>query len=130
MNQYVNLESRPLTAEAYVSALATIPGLLDLAKNPFLLTLALEILPSIVKDKQGLSTVMMTRCLLFSMFASSWFDVNKRRLQNSPLNKIDRGKKGQLFDRGFVSQGLNYVTRLAEEILVRLQANSISPVYP
>ncbi|KAF9081019.1 hypothetical protein BGX23_001392, partial [Mortierella sp. AD031] len=47
VEQYVQHEPRTWTKEDYMDRLTTIPSLLDMATNPFLLTLSLEVLPSV-----------------------------------------------------------------------------------
>ncbi|KAG0050804.1 WD_REPEATS_REGION domain-containing protein, partial [Linnemannia elongata] len=64
VSRYAPLEPRPWVTKDYMRMLTTIPNLMGLVKNPFLLTLALEALPSITESKQDLSTVKVTRVQL------------------------------------------------------------------
>ncbi|KAG0300523.1 WD_REPEATS_REGION domain-containing protein, partial [Linnemannia gamsii] len=50
--RYVPLEPRPWVTEDYMLMLTTIPNLMDLVRNPFLLTLTLEALPSVTRSQQ------------------------------------------------------------------------------
>ncbi|KAG0215375.1 hypothetical protein BGX33_001224 [Mortierella sp. NVP41] len=49
VKQYVPLEPRTWVKKDYMDKLTTIPNLMDLVKNPFLLTLALKVLPTVVR---------------------------------------------------------------------------------
>lgn len=78
--------------------LTTIPNLLDLVKNPFLLTLALEALPNVTEGKKDLSAVLVTRVQLYDIFVVHWLDVNKRRLESSSLTAHERAALDQLLE--------------------------------
>ncbi|KAG0206154.1 hypothetical protein BGX33_007572, partial [Mortierella sp. NVP41] len=54
VTRYVPLEPRTWVTEDYMRMLTTIPNLLELVKNPFLLTLALEALPGVTKGENDL----------------------------------------------------------------------------
>ncbi|KAF9096644.1 hypothetical protein BGX29_008481, partial [Mortierella sp. GBA35] len=58
--QLWTLEPRPWITEDYMRMLTTIPNLLDLAKNPFLLTLAFEVLPDVTEGNDNLSSIRIT----------------------------------------------------------------------
>ncbi|KAF9149024.1 WD_REPEATS_REGION domain-containing protein, partial [Linnemannia schmuckeri] len=78
VGQYVPLKPRTWTIQNYMEKLTTIPNLLNLVKNPFLLTLALETLPDVTEGKVDLSAVLVTRVQLYDIFVEHWLDVNKR----------------------------------------------------
>lgn len=60
--------------------LTTIPNLLDLVKNLFLLTLSLEALSGVTEGEDDLSTIKITRVQLYDTFVRHWLAVNSRRL--------------------------------------------------
>ncbi|KAF9271899.1 hypothetical protein BGZ68_002924, partial [Mortierella alpina] len=70
------------STEDYMSTLKSIPNMMDLVKNPFLLSLSLRALPLVVKDEDDLSKVKVTRLTLYNSFTDQWLDTNKRRLAN------------------------------------------------
>ncbi|KAG0282449.1 hypothetical protein BGZ96_000467, partial [Linnemannia gamsii] len=127
VEQYVPLEPRTWNTNDYMEKLTTIPNLLDLVRNPFLLTLALESLPGVTEGKeQVLSTINITRVQLYDTFVNHWLDVNKRRLEgNIALPMDDRDMLIQLVDAGFTSLGLDYATRLALAIFERQNGNPV-----
>ncbi|KAG0274123.1 hypothetical protein BGZ96_004487, partial [Linnemannia gamsii] len=113
---YVPLEPRMWVTEDYMDKLTTIPNLLDLVKNPFLLTLCLEALPNVVHGKSDLSRLRVTRVQLYDTFVQHWLGVNKRRLQD---NKLDRGNQlafDELLDDGFELNGIEFQQDLAAAI--------------
>ncbi|KAG9063962.1 WD repeats region domain-containing protein [Linnemannia hyalina] len=125
VTRYVPLEPRPWVTEDYMRMLTTIPNLMDLVKIPFLLTLALEALPSIAEGKQDLSTVRVTRVQLYDTFVVHWLGVNKRRLQSNVLSQDDRRVLNQLLDAGFISMGTDYAMRLALAIFEKQNGNPV-----
>ncbi|KAG9067040.1 hypothetical protein KI688_012952 [Linnemannia hyalina] len=125
VEQYVPLEPRSWRAEDYMDKLTTIPNLMDLVKNPFLLSLALEALPGVVEGKQDLSTIMITRAQLYDTFVEHWSNVNKRRLQSNTLSMADRIVFDELLDMGFVSKSIDYSARLALAIFEQQEGNPI-----
>ncbi|KAG9067049.1 hypothetical protein KI688_012961 [Linnemannia hyalina] len=125
VEQYVPLEPRTWRTEDYMNKLTTIPNLIDLVKNPFLLSLALEALPGVVEDKQDLSTIKITRAQLYDTFVEHWSNVNKRRLQSNTLSMADRIIFDELLDMGFVSKSIEYSTRLALAIFEKQEGNPI-----
>ena len=78
VDQYVLLERRVWQKVDYMHALTAIPNLIDLVRNPFLLTLCLEALPSIVQGKTDLSSLRVTRIQLYDNFVAHWLGMNKR----------------------------------------------------
>ncbi|KAF8934438.1 hypothetical protein BGZ47_010368 [Haplosporangium gracile] len=113
VEQYVPLEPRTWSTQDYMDKLTTISNLMDLVKNPFLLLLALEVLPHVVKGHQDLSTIKIVRIQLYDTFVNHWLNVNKRRLRSNPLSKQDSDMMEMLEEAEFEEMGVNYSTRLA-----------------
>ncbi|KAG0292992.1 hypothetical protein BGZ96_003448 [Linnemannia gamsii] len=95
-----------------------IPNLMDLVKNPFLLTLCLEALPNIVEGKTDLSQLRVTRVQLYDTFAQHWLGVNKRRLQDQMrmLSSDSQLAFDALVEDGFESNGIKFQQDLAGAI--------------
>ncbi|KAF9120500.1 hypothetical protein BGW39_011316, partial [Mortierella sp. 14UC] len=123
--QYVPPEPRTWTTQDYMDKLTTIPNLMDLVKNPFLLTLALEALPKVTDGQLDLSVIKITRVQLYDTFVDHWLDVNKRCLQCNVLSKEDQATLDELVEAGFVSVGVDYSTRLATAIFEQQEGNPI-----
>ncbi|KAG9069576.1 hypothetical protein KI688_010480 [Linnemannia hyalina] len=125
VDKYVPLEPRTWTTKDYMDRLTTIPNLMDLVKNPFLLSLSLEALPGVTEGKQDLSAIKITRVQLYDTFIRHWLAVNSRRLQRSVLSKEDRDVLDQLLEAGFISMGVDYSTRLASAISEHQDGNPV-----
>ncbi|KAG0297331.1 hypothetical protein BGZ96_006895 [Linnemannia gamsii] len=126
VQQYVPLEPRTWNTNDYMDRLITIPNLLDLVRNPFLLSLALEALPGVTEGKQDFSTIKITRVQLYDIFMNYWLDVNKRRLEgNSALSMDDCDMLDQLVTEGFTFLCLDYSTRLAIAIFELQDGNPV-----
>ncbi|KAG9067214.1 hypothetical protein KI688_011996 [Linnemannia hyalina] len=116
--QYVPLEPWTWTKEDYMDRLTTIPGLIGLVKNPFLLSLALGAMPAVVESKDNLSRVRVNRVQLYDSFVQHWLRVNKRRLRNQNL-KLSRDEQrmiDELLDDGFEERGIKFQADLAAAI--------------
>ncbi|KAG0258432.1 hypothetical protein BGZ95_004983, partial [Linnemannia exigua] len=107
VSRYVPIKPRPWVTERYMQMLTTIPSLMDLVKNPFLLTLTLEALPEPAES--------ITRVELYDHFVEQWLDANMRRLQKNALSKEDRATL-ELVDAGNVSLLIDYSMKLAQDI--------------
>ncbi|KAF9085657.1 hypothetical protein BGX23_009486 [Mortierella sp. AD031] len=116
VERYVPLEPRTWVKKDYMDRLRTIPNLMDLVKNPFLLTLALEALPSVVQGKGDLSRIRVTRVELYDTFVVHWLGVNKRRLQDQKLDGANRIALEILLTDGFERNGVLYQKELATAI--------------
>ncbi|KAF9120049.1 hypothetical protein BGW39_011703 [Mortierella sp. 14UC] len=116
VEKYVPLEPRTWVKEDYMDKLTTIPNLMDLVKNPFLLTLALEALPMVVKGKADLTRLRITRVELYDIFVVHWLGVNKRRLQDLKLKEVKLEALGVLLDDGFERNGVLFQKELAAAI--------------
>ncbi|KAG9062607.1 hypothetical protein KI688_004909 [Linnemannia hyalina] len=125
IEQYVPLEPRTWSTEDYMDKLTTIPNLMDLVTNPFLLLLALEALPDVTKGNQDLSTIKIVRIQLYDTFVNHWLNVNNRRLQSNPLSKQDYDMLGMLEDAGFEAMGVDYCTRLASAMFEKLNGKAV-----
>ncbi|KAF9096287.1 hypothetical protein BGX23_011677 [Mortierella sp. AD031] len=125
VDQYVPLEPRTWSTGDYMDKLTTIPNLMDLVKNPFLLTLALEALPGVTEGKQDLSTMKITRVQLYDTFVRHWLNVNKRRLEAGVFSKEEHDILDQLLEADFTLLGIEYSMRLAFAIFNKQDGNPI-----
>ncbi|KAG0302867.1 WD_REPEATS_REGION domain-containing protein, partial [Linnemannia gamsii] len=116
VERYVPLEPRTWVKEDYMDKLETIPNLMDLVTNPFLLKLALEALPSVVQGRTDLSRLRFTRAQLYDNFALHWLAVNKRRLWDQKLGEVKSVAFEQLLDAGFEQYVIKFQQDLADAI--------------
>ncbi|KAG9071588.1 WD repeats region domain-containing protein [Linnemannia hyalina] len=115
IEKFVPLIPRTWVKKDYMDKLTTIPNLMELVRNPFLLTLALEALPSVVDGRSDLSRLKITRVELYDTFVDHWLKVNKRRLQDQTLKDRHKAFEDHLAD-GFVQSGIVFQKELAEAI--------------
>ncbi|KAG0290269.1 hypothetical protein BGZ98_003526, partial [Dissophora globulifera] len=97
----------------YLRALELIPNLQDLVKNPFLLTLTMEVLPRMVDPGQELTSVQVTRVALYDQFVEQWLERGKRRLADKDLSSQERKDFERLADDGFTLNGIGFLKDLA-----------------
>ncbi|OAQ24028.1 WD40 repeat-like protein [Linnemannia elongata AG-77] len=104
------------SSEEYMHKLAAIPNLMDLVKNPFLLTLALKALPGLVASNKDLASILITCVRLYDMFVDQWLETNRQRIQPNKLSQKDLEAYTSLMDDDFIGCGIDYLLRLAAAI--------------
>ncbi|KAG0372337.1 hypothetical protein BGX24_000381 [Mortierella sp. AD032] len=111
--------------EEYMKKLKSIPNMMELVKNPFLLTLSLKSLPSVCQEIPDVTKVKATRLMLYDRFIEQWIEVSKRRIESVlhtyPFEK--RQAFENLADEGFVNAVLTYSKNLATHITQRNDNN-------
>ncbi|KAG0068612.1 hypothetical protein BGZ89_004405 [Linnemannia elongata] len=115
VEKFVPLIPRTWVKRDYMEKLTNIPNLMDLVRNPFLLTLALEALPSVVEGRSDLSRLKITHAELYDRFVDHWLEANKRRLQDQTL-KDKRQAFEDLLTDGFIQSGIIFQKELASAI--------------
>ncbi|KAF9086993.1 hypothetical protein BGX23_008424 [Mortierella sp. AD031] len=118
--------NRPIwSVEEYMDTLAQIPNLLQLATNPFLLTLSLRSLPDIVKDNLDPSTIKMTRLRLYDNFINQWLEINRQRLTSMKHDTATKAALEELIDGGFKEIAIDFLQDLAAAIYKEQDGQSI-----
>lgn len=113
------------SAEEYMDKMTAIPNVMDLVKNPFLLTLALKALPGLVASNKDLSSIRITRVGLYDTFVHQWLEMNRLRLQRIALTKDEQEAFNALEDAGFLSYGIDYLRRLSVAIFKEQDGNPV-----
>ncbi|KAF9351063.1 hypothetical protein BGX26_010825 [Mortierella sp. AD094] len=103
-------------AETYLKALKDIQGLDDLVKNPFLLKLTMDVLPSLLKEADNPSLKKITRVELYDEFIKQWLDRSKNKLQNSSMSQRDRDDFKTLTSSVFELSGKGFLKDLSAAI--------------
>jgi len=116
IQQYVSLNQPLWQIDDYKNALELIPSLKDLVKNPFLMTLSLEVLPRMIDPGQQLSTARVTRVGLYDHFVEQWLERGKRRLGEKDMSPQTKAMFERLSAEGFTANGIEYLKRLAAAI--------------
>ncbi|KAF9907933.1 hypothetical protein EC991_010372 [Linnemannia zychae] len=104
--------------EEYMDKLINIPNLMDLVSNPFLLTLALDSLPSVVESEKELSMIRITRVQLYDSFTVRWLKVNHARLKEIQLSETERSELNSLADGNFLHHGIQFQKDLSTAIFM------------
>ncbi|KAF9147881.1 hypothetical protein BG015_010415 [Linnemannia schmuckeri] len=112
------------SAGKYMDALTAIPNIMDLVKNPFLLTLALKALPGLVASNKDLSSICITRVGLYDMFIDQWLEMNRLRIQPSKLSQRDLEAFASMHN-DFIGYGVDYLLRLAAAIFKEQDGNPV-----
>ncbi|KAF9366593.1 hypothetical protein BGX34_000613 [Mortierella sp. NVP85] len=113
ITQYVSMY-RPLwEIDDYKKALDLIPSLKELVKNPFLMSLSLEVMPRMVDSGQDLSATHITRMALYDQFIEHWLERGKKRLGEKNLTSQARAAFEGLIDEGFTRNGIDYLKKLS-----------------
>jgi len=116
IEQYVSVH-RPLwEAEEYKKALELIPSLKELVKNPFLMSLSLEVLPRMMDQGQDLATTHITRVELYDQFIEHWLERGKKRLGEKNLSSQARAAFENLTGEGFTQNGIHFLKQLCVAI--------------
>ncbi|KAK3828430.1 MAG: hypothetical protein J3Q66DRAFT_434963 [Benniella sp.] len=116
IDQYVSVY-RPLwEAGEYKRALEGIPSLKELVKNPFLMSLSLEVLPRMMDQGQDLSTTHITRVELYDQFIEHWLERGKKRLGEKNLSSQAMVAFENLTGEGFTQNGIHFLKQLCAAI--------------
>ncbi|KAF9968401.1 hypothetical protein BGZ73_000137, partial [Actinomortierella ambigua] len=123
--KYVITKAPLWTTKQYVDVLDQIPSLQELVKNPFLLTLSLEVLPRLVYPGNNLTATRVTRVALYDEFVGLWLEQGKKRLGNKDLNPQARADFDRLTDEGFTQNGISFLKDMASVIYKNQAGNPV-----
>ncbi|KAF9344565.1 hypothetical protein BGX34_005521, partial [Mortierella sp. NVP85] len=90
INEYVSIHQPLWEAKDYKQALDLIPSLKELVKNPFLMTLSLEVMPRMMDPGEHLSATHVTKVGLYDHFIEHWLERGKKRLGEKKLSPQSR----------------------------------------
>ncbi|KAF9199480.1 hypothetical protein BGZ49_010385 [Haplosporangium sp. Z 27] len=125
IKQFISKKESRWALENYRKAFEDIPNLLDLVKNPFLLTLSLQTLPNMVDLQVDLSTVRITRVRLYDEFLRSWLERGKIRLEEKVLTDEEKREFNELDNEGFERNATYFLMDLAVAILEKHSGNHV-----
>jgi len=116
INEYVSIHQPLWEAKDYKQALDLIPSLKELVKNPFLMTLSLEVMPRMMDPGEHLSATHVTKVGLYDHFIEHWLERGKKRLGEKKLSPQSRAAFESLIDEGFTRNGIDFLKKLAVAI--------------
>ncbi|CAO3565913.1 unnamed protein product [Mortierella alpina] len=112
--------NRPVwSAEDYMDRLRKIANLLELATNPFLLSISLRLLPTIFKDGLDASAAptSITESKLIDIFIQEWLEVNRKRVVFMKQFEGAQPELEELVHEGFIETGIEFLRDLAAAML-------------
>jgi len=113
IHEYVSIHQPLWEAKDYKQALDLIPSLKELVKNPFLMTLSLEVMPRMMDPGEHLSVTHVTKIKLYDHFIEHWLERGKKRLGEKKLTPQSRAAFESLIDEGFTRNGIDFLKKLA-----------------
>ncbi|KAI8346005.1 hypothetical protein B0O80DRAFT_503828 [Mortierella sp. GBAus27b] len=125
IQQYVATHQPMWRAEDYKQALDLIPSLKDLVKNPFLMTLSLDVLPRMMDPGKHLSAAHVTRVALYDHFVEQWLERGKKRLGEKDMSRQTKAAFEKLSAEGFTLSGIEYLKALAVAIYKEQGGNPV-----
>ncbi len=115
VDQYKKAHSEgPWSVAQYKEALKQ-PDLKELVGNPFLLKIALSVLPEL-SEKLRVAAQRFTRIALYGQFVKSWFERSQERLAQIGLSENEKEAFEILHDEGFTEHGIGFSKDLALEM--------------
>lgn len=111
--------------DEYMKKLESIPNMMELVKNPFLLLLSLRTLPSVYQEIPDVTTVKATRVMLYDRFIDQWIQVSQRRIQDvlHVYPSDQQFEFEELVNEGFSEAVMSYAKNLAAHIVTRHDNN-------
>jgi hypothetical protein len=125
IEQYVSLNQPLWRIEGYKQALEHIPSLKDLVKNPFMMTLALDVLPRMIDPSEEQPSTQVTRVALYDYFVEQWLEREKRRFAEMDMDPQTKSAFERLSAEGFTLNGIEYMKMLASSIYKEQDGNPI-----
>ncbi|CAO3574615.1 unnamed protein product [Mortierella alpina] len=113
------------STENYMDKLRSIPNMMELVKNPFLLSLALRALPGVVKDGADITKIKVTRLTLYNSFIDQWLEISERRLRTIKLSADAESARQELLDDDFVTVVSDFLKNLAAAIFKEQDGNPV-----
>ncbi|MCX8566900.1 MAG: WD40 repeat [Glomeribacter sp. 1016415] len=113
IHQYVKYTQAQWSAEDYQARLARIPNVKELLGTPFLLKMALSVLPTLDEARPG--QVALTRIKLYEQFVQTWIERSLARLDaiQSKLTETQKSAFYGLKDEGFIEHSQTFNTDFA-----------------
>ncbi|KAF9354873.1 hypothetical protein BGX26_007258 [Mortierella sp. AD094] len=130
IEQYVSMDQRPWKSTDYQRAFKSIPQLLGLVKNPFLLALSMEVLPSMVDLQQNLTNAKITRVSLYDQFVDLWLERGRKRLREKILSEQGKRTFKRLVNDGFKQHGVRFMKELSVSMYEKQSGNPVVEYVP
>jgi WD40 repeat protein len=113
INEYVSIHQPLWEANDYKQALDLIPSLKELVRNPFMMTLTLEVMPRMMDPGEHLSSTQFTMVDLYDHFIEHWLERGKKRLGEKKMNPQSKAAYESMIDEGFTQNGIDFLKKLS-----------------
>ncbi|KAG0311691.1 WD_REPEATS_REGION domain-containing protein [Linnemannia gamsii] len=117
-------------AKEYMSKLESVPRLMELVRNPFMLTVALKALPAILDGITDVHHIRMTRLSLYHFFIVEWIRLGKLRLLSMKLDPGMTEILEGLLEDGFSSTVIEFLKDVATAIFQEQDGNPVVQFSP
>ncbi|KAF9118539.1 hypothetical protein BG015_006586, partial [Linnemannia schmuckeri] len=111
--------SRVWSVQQYMETLTDIPNLMELVKNPYILSFILELLPTIAESSLDVLRSRVSFDALYKYIFDHWMRVGKQRLHGKMMSSAEQQALGKLTEYGFGTACMNYLKDLAVEIFTK-----------
>ncbi|KAF9972953.1 Transducin (beta)-like 1 X-linked receptor 1, partial [Modicella reniformis] len=125
INQHMSAHKTLWEMHHYILALDQIPGLKDLAKNPLLLSLAMEVFSQMTNPGRHILMSRFIKVRFYDHLAENWFERSQKRLEKQDLSPQAREAFEMLTADGFTLNGVNYMKELAVAIYKNQGGNTV-----
>ncbi|KAF9911806.1 hypothetical protein EC991_002108 [Linnemannia zychae] len=105
--------------QQYMKTLADIPNLMELVKNPYILSFVLSLLPEFAGSAQDTSRSRASFDALYKRIFDNWMAVAKKRLSSKTMTGKERNAFIALLDGGFSATFMGTLKELAVDIYKR-----------
>ncbi|KAF9126089.1 hypothetical protein BGW39_006873 [Mortierella sp. 14UC] len=111
----------------YMDKLKSMAGMMELAKNPFLLKLSLMALPSLSRDIPDTTRVKTGRLMLYDRFIEQWIEVSRVRIESALQTYSSEAQEefALLLDVGFAKAVIGFSKNLAVQIMRHNDGNPV-----
>ncbi|CAO3565462.1 unnamed protein product [Mortierella alpina] len=123
-------DGRIWSTDNYLEKLRSIPNLMELVKNPFLLSLSLGALPGVIKDGTDITKIKVTRLTLYNSFIDQWLEISERRLRTIKFAAEERNALQDLLEEGFAVTVVKFVKELAAAVFKEQDGNPVVQYSP
>ncbi|KAG0056881.1 hypothetical protein BGZ89_001988, partial [Linnemannia elongata] len=115
------IDQRVWDVEEYMDKLRSIPNMMELVRNPFLLKLSVKFLPSVYNDFPKVTTAKSTRLMLYDRLIDEWIRANQMRIQVALhcYSLEMRTEYDKLVSEGFAEAVMSYCKSLASHIVTK-----------
>ncbi|KAG0021100.1 hypothetical protein BGZ80_003033 [Entomortierella chlamydospora] len=125
VERYVLLNKPPWESKDYEQAFQQVPDLRGLVTNPFLLRIALDVLPRLLGSSSELSKARITRVGLYDEFVAEWIERSKMRHGEIELNPRDKTALKAMSVSGFKKHGITYLKKLVTAVYDHQGSNPV-----